>query len=163
MRNDNRKWTSPVGFDLATGLSVREIKGSRQFLVSGVDVQRRYASNLITWPDVVVSDNCALSLRRDQVLLVNGPHLPHGYNASTGLAATDMSSGLVILELSGPDAWTVLKRGAEIRLDTPSRSVARRVFGIDVMLYGYRDATCFRMHVPRAMAVALHQHVRAEL
>ncbi|MEM7521854.1 MAG: hypothetical protein AAF307_12555, partial [Pseudomonadota bacterium] len=66
--------------------------------------------------------------------------------------------GYMVYDIAGPGALACLKQGAELRLDQPSRSVLRQLFGIDVMLYR-TAAQSFRVHVPRPMAMAFTQHV----
>ncbi|MEX0340191.1 MAG: hypothetical protein AB3N11_14260 [Arenibacterium sp.] len=162
MRDDRHRWDAPDDLAFKGGFELREVEGIKQHLVSGVSVQKQFVKMRVAWPDIGSGDNYALSLRRDQVLVVNGSDLRPGYDAQTGIAVTEMSSGFSVLDLSGPDAWAQLKRGAELCLDTPSRSVVRRVFGVDVVLYRFEAKGRFRLHVPRAMVQAFRKHLVAE-
>ncbi|MEX0280494.1 MAG: hypothetical protein AB3N13_04790 [Arenibacterium sp.] len=162
MRDDRDRWDRPGDLAFTGSFELREVEDTKQYLVSGVSVQRQFASDLVSWPDVAEAESYTLSLRRDQVLVVNAPVVAFGYDAEKGIAVTDMSSGYRLLELSGRDAWAQLKRGAELRLDMPSRSVMRRVFGIDVVLYRFANEGCFRLHVPRAMVPAFRKHLAEE-
>lgn len=157
MRNDTTSWDAPCadqGFD-REGLSVRRIWPARQVLVSGVDVLSQVTLPVIGWPEMA-SGPVALCLRRDRVLELDGPARQDGWR--DGLAVTDVTDGYAVFEISGAVAFDALRAGTEIRLDLPSRSVARRFHGMDALIY--RIAPGYRIHVPRAMAEALARHLR---
>jgi len=77
----------------------------------------------------------------------------------TGLTQHIVSGTDVVVELTGPDAFARLRMGAEVRLDQPSRSVVRQLFGCDVLLCCLADAQGFRLHLPRAHAQSLAAHL----
>ncbi|MEL6640424.1 MAG: hypothetical protein AAFP98_03770 [Pseudomonadota bacterium] len=153
MRNDTHKWTAPSPLTrTVAGLRCIEVHPLAQHWLSGPDVLGRFADNLITWPTPITQDKYVLSLRRDRVMVVGGLDLPDGYHAATGLAVTDISDAYQVIDISGPAAFAHLQRGAEVRVDQPSRSVQRRMFGCDVMLCCLDAESGFRIHVPRAFA-----------
>lgn len=157
MRNDSARWDAPcaeTGFS-REGLSLRRIWPERQVLVSGPDVLTRVGLPLIGWPDMA-SGPVALCLRRDRVLELDGAERAEGWQ--NGLAVTDVTDGYAVFEITGEGAWAALREGTEIRLDVPSRSVARRFHGLDALIYRIEGG--FRLHTPRAMAEALHRHLR---
>jgi hypothetical protein len=160
MRDDTKRWDAPGPLSfMSKGLEVAEIAGLTQHFVSGTGVLARFADDLVGWPDVATSDSYALSLRRDRVLLVGPIDLEPGYHSAAGLAVSDVSDAFTVLEINGPGALTNLQRGAELRLDHPSRSVTRQLFGIEVFLYRAGDETRFRLHVPRGSAQAMIRHL----
>lgn len=161
MRDDSARWDPPGPLSFASdALTLREVSLPRQVTISGIGVLDRFADTLIGWPDIAASETYALSLRRDRVLYVGEPGLSSGYDPESGLGVTDMADGYRVLDLSGPGALEALRRGAELSLDRPSRSVLRRVFGLDLLLYRVGDGQSFRLHVERAFAQALAAHLR---
>lgn len=160
MRNDTHRWSPPAPLSrTADDVALTEITGLTQHIVSGTDVLAHFADKLIGWPDVIAPDSYALSMRRDRVLLVGQANLPIGFAPDTGFAVTDMSDAYTVIDLTGPDAFALLRMGAEIRLDQPSRSVVRQLFGCDVLLCCLADAPGFRLHLPRAHAQSLTAHL----
>lgn len=160
MRNDTTRWDVPVPLSLVSDeLTIRPAPVSVQHWVSGVDVLSRFQDILISWPEVVTIDHYALALRRDRVLLVGEAALQDGYDTETGLAVTQISDAFDVIDISGPNALECLRKGVELRIDHPSRSVMRRVFGWDVMLYRAGGETCFRLHIPRAATQAFAKHL----
>lgn len=158
MRNDNHRWDAPGELAVKTdGLTVAPVKGLRQTLVSGLDVLAKYYDHLITWPDVAEGESYALSLRRDRILIIGETDLRPGFDAAKGWAVSDLSDGYAVFDLYGPRAFEVLRRGAELRIDQPSRSVARRLFSFDVVLYQSEKEGNFRIHVSRSFGQALVQ------
>lgn len=158
MRDDSHRWDAPRTH-AAKGLITRQVDVGGQHLVSGPKVQKQYADVLIGWPDVPRAERYALSLRRDRVLLVGGCDLADGFDAAANVAVTDISDGFDVIDLIGPGAIACLQRGAELRTDQTSRSVARLVFGIGVYLYAAPGGDGLRVHTPRAMTTAFMQHV----
>lgn len=158
MRDDSHRWDAPQHV-AATGLVVRQLSLGTQVLVSEPSVLARYQDDLVGWPEAPSGPRYALSLRRDRVLLVGDHTVAYGFDAAANMAASDVSDAFDVIETTGPNALACLKHGAEIRLDQPSRSVARLVFGIGVYLYRAPDSDGFRLHVPRAMTTAFMQHL----
>lgn len=163
MRDDTGRWDAPRADQPldADGVSLRPARIVRQVLVSGRHALRRTALPLVEWPNVAAPrDGLALCLRRDRVLEVDGPARTDGWDGEAGLAVSDVTDGLAVFDLGGPRAFDILRRGTEIGLDRPSRSVARVLFGLDVLIYR-TDEDVFRLHVPRAAAEALRGFVDA--
>ncbi|WP_299029402.1 hypothetical protein [uncultured Sulfitobacter sp.] len=153
MRNDNDNWDMfDIGGPLVTasGITIQSRAIARQTVISGAGVLRAFEKSCgpaIGWPDVAQGASYAVALRRDRVLLVNGPALQEGWDDTTGHAVSDMTGGYAVIELSGVGVQDVLKRGAEINPDLPSRSAARRFGELGVILYHFENANCVRLHV----------------
>lgn len=158
MRDDSHRWDVTTPF-VSHGVTLMRVAQTRQHLVSGTDVLRRYADVLVSWPNQPRGPRYALSLRRDRVLLVGDFDVQPGFDTRQGVAVSDVSDGFDIFDLAGPGAMACLARGAEVRLDQPSRSVARLIFGIGTYLYRAPAVDGFRVHVPRAMTAAFMRHV----
>jgi len=161
MRDDTALWDAPRDptepIDLGPA-QLTPVQLTRQTLVSGPDVLHQTDLPLVEWPDAAPSGPYALTLRRDRLLLVNGPEAPDGWNDATRQATSDVTDAYSVFDLTG-DALPLLGRGAEISPDIPSRSVARLLFGLGVFLYRLDNATTYRLHVPRAHTEALVKHV----
>ena len=160
MRNDNHRWDPPTLLSRSgNSVTLTEVVGLTQHMVSGVNVLERFADKLIDWPDGLAAVGYALSMRRDRVLVVGATDLKTGFNPDSGLAVTDMSDAYAVFDLTGPHALDRLRMGAEIPLDQPSRSVARQVFGCDVLLCCLAKKRGFRLHLPRANAQSVAAHL----
>jgi len=138
MRDDRDKWLPigqheyPINLPGAT-LSVPDI--SRQTLISGAQVLEQIKQPLIGWPDIADVQSYAITLRRDRVLLVNDSKEPDGWNEELNWAVSDVSDAYSVIDIHGEQALSLLMRGTELSLSAPSRSAARRMFGLDVILY----------------------------
>jgi hypothetical protein len=164
MRNDTNRWSPPSGLPApfeAPGLSLSPAHLTRQSLISGPDVRRTSPAPLIGWPDIAPDAPYRITLRRDRVVEVNGAAGQEGWNSAKGEAFSDITDGWSVFDLTGPAAMDILKRGTEISLDTPSASVVRRMWGLDVWLYRFGHEDTFRLHIARAMDEALIGHIRA--
>jgi len=158
MRDDSGKWDAPLPSGYAhdaNGMTLAAVTLARQVLISGPDVLTQTKQPIAGWPDIVTADSYALSVRRDRVLLVNGPTVSEGWHDDIGQAVSDASDAYAVFDVSGERSLEVLKRGAELNLDVPSRSVARLLFGLGVFLYRYETENSFRIHVASAHAEAL--------
>ena len=157
MRDDRMKWTAlpevflPVRRD-GVVITPRDIR--RQYLVSGVSTGTHGDS--AEWPDVVEGDAYAVRISRDQSLRAGGDAIPTGWQAKTLQAVSDMSGGFQVFDVTGPLAFDTLCRGAELDLNLPSPSVARRLWGMRVLLYRHGNDTTFRLHVERSFAMPLY-------
>lgn len=164
MRDDRLKWPAPssapinVTLDDAVLSSVAEM---RQTLISGPNVLRQLDVPVGAWPNPVIGESYALSLRRDRILQINGPKVALGWDDAKSLAVSDASDAYAVFELLGQGAFDVLKRGTEISLAVPSKSVTRRLFGLAVMVYRHEAEDRFRLHVARASADALVAQISA--
>ncbi|MGR3491599.1 MAG: hypothetical protein ACU0DW_06025 [Shimia sp.] len=156
MRNDNARWDVPHTGDAGLTLTWQDL--GAQMLVSGTTVLSEMGP-MVDWPTPAEGTRYAVCLRRDRVMCVGDFGLEPGFDPARGLAVTDVSDGYAVLDVQGPGALDALQRGGELRLDTPSRSAARRLFGVDVVLYRYRAEDRYRIHVQRGYAQALRSHL----
>lgn len=84
MRDDRHRWTpQSAHFDpiMIGAVTLQEIKLNRQIMVSGPAVRDTFGP-ATGWPAVVSGDSYTLSLRRDRVLIVNGPAMAAGWDAA---------------------------------------------------------------------------------
>ncbi|MEO9779900.1 MAG: hypothetical protein ABJH07_25775 [Sedimentitalea sp.] len=158
MRDDSERWDAadPNGYvHAANGITLVPAAVSRQTLLSGSRVLTQTEQSIASWPDIVADESYALSIRRDRVLLVNGPAVAEGWHEDSCQAVSDASDAYAVLDMSGEKSLEVLKRGAELNLNIPSKSTARIVFGLGVFLYRYDAENRFRIHVASGYAEAL--------
>ena len=98
MRDDRQKWAPSQSDSPATVetdlVRISGVSSDRLTLISG-PVQQALAKCGMQiaagWPDPVSSDSYALRLRRDRILVVNGPALEDGWDADNGVAISDMT------------------------------------------------------------------------
>ena len=143
MRDDSHRWDASISADMSAdmsivkdGLSIAAVALNRQTLISGPAVLTQVEDQVVEWPGVAASAAYTLCLRRDRVLVVNGPDVADGWDVEEQLAISDVS-----------DAY--------LSLTVPSRSVARMLFGLGVLLYRVGAKNRFRIHVASAQADAL--------
>lgn len=170
MRDDRTRWAAPDGAEdrrlEARGLSIRRVVPERQMIVSG---PRPAALQLCGfrvaagWPDIVLEDRYAVSMRRDRVLLVNAPQLATGWLDDSGLAVSDVTDGYEVVDVSGPDALEFLRTGTELSLDDASASSLRLWHGLGVILYRVGDPDRYRLHVASGLAEGLWDILAAQL
>jgi len=162
MRNDNERWDppSPVAF-ASKGVVLEAALLPVQHWVSGSSVLGRYKDSLVSWPDVAEAEDYALVLRRDRILFVGAVDQPPGYSETTSLAVSDVSDAFDVVDVSGSNAFACLRRGAELDLARPSKSVARRLFGVEVALYRFGEPERFRVHIPRAQIASVVAGLKA--
>jgi len=152
MRNDNAKWDVPelaIAHEVG-GVTITTARVARQTLVSGPSVLTQTTHPLVRWPDIAVEEVYALALRRDRILIINGPDMTEGWDDITAQAVSDASDAYHVIDLAGEKAFDVLKRGSDVRLDVPSGSVARLCFGLGVFLYRCGTEQNFRLHISSA-------------
>ncbi len=164
MRNDSLKWTaSDEVFGLETeGLSLVPFKFDRLTLVSGPrDAALRISncSNAHGWPEPISDERHALSLRRDRILVVNGPQQEDGWHDAHGLAVSDATHTLAGFDLSGAHALSALNTLAEVDPSRPSAGCALMLKGIPTVLCRLADADRYRLFVPPGYAAALIGHL----
>ena len=159
MRDDSAKWLPAKGLDRpeyqTDSVRLSIFKPIRQTLLSGpvekclalVDVDDAYG-----WPDPVPDGPYALRLRRDRILMVNGPELEDGWQG--GVAVSDVTDGYAVIAVDGPDAFALLQRGTEISAMVTSASVSRMFAGFGVFLSAAGEKQ-FRLHVARGHLEAL--------
>ncbi|MDB9707250.1 hypothetical protein OAA76_01520 [Planktotalea frisia] len=165
MRDDRNKWDELRGVDDiidTNGAMVSTVSCPRQTLISGVNVLQQ-TGPVIGWPDIATSRTYSLSVRRDRVLIVGGDFREDGWHQDLGQAVSDASGAYTVLEISGPNAFELLKRGTELSLKIPSRSVARLAFGVGVFLYRHTNETTFRLHVASAQCQTMWQSLETNL
>ncbi len=157
MRDDRTKWQAfrkGQKEDIThPGISISEFLPERLTLISGpVDAAFKFAGvkSAIAWPDVATGQTHALSIRRDRIILVNGPEISDGWYSQPGLAVSDMTAGYRSCNVVGPLASETLARGAEIDPSIPSASVARAFAGYPVFLHVYEAGHAFRLYASRA-------------
>ncbi|HHB81235.1 MAG TPA: hypothetical protein ENK83_05755, partial [Aliiroseovarius sp.] len=114
MRDDSGRWTmvdtSAVALN-GPGIALRPVHLARQMLVSGVGAPRHFQADLgaaVGWPEPAKGAGYVVSLRRDRVLLVNGPALVDGWDTGAGLAVSDMSGAYAVFDLEGPRIGEIL-------------------------------------------------------
>lgn len=133
----------------AEGLEAVRVYPGRQTLVSGPRATVLSALGMgraAEWPEVVRATPCALSLRRDRVLSVEGPALADGWHADHGIAVSDMTDGYAVLEIAGPSALALLNRATELDPELPSSGLVRRLWGIDAVVCRWQEEDRFRLH-----------------
>ena len=153
MRDDRHRWAPPrdrTAQVTAPGLTITPARVDRLTLLSGPTVRQQTKLPLVEWPGVAPKDSYALSLRRDRVLEVNGPEHLDGWDGARGQAVSNVTDGYAQVEITGANALSLLNRGADIDLSTPSRSVARLFFGFAVFLYRRAQEDTYRIHVSSA-------------
>ncbi len=162
MRDDRMKW-APAGRELATfegdGFRFQCVTMQSQALVSASDILTRMPDAL-GWPDVICGQSYVLSLRRDRVLVVNGPFVQDGWDSELSQAVSDVTDALTVFEISGPNTLALMRRGAEISFEAPSRSASRLLFGFGVFAYRYESHDTVRVHVNHAHSDAFAQALR---
>ena len=158
MRDDRQRWAPPrdrTAHVTAPGLTITPVTVERLTLLSGPMARQQTSLPLVEWPGLALKDSYALSLRRDRVLEVNGPAHQDGWDGARGLAVSTVTDGYAQVEISGANALSLLNRGADLDLGTPSRSVARLLFGLAVFLYRHGEEDTYRVHVSAGHADAL--------
>lgn len=137
----------------APGLRLSPLPPARMQLCSGPGLLARLAAEgvrLIGWPDVAGEGRHALVLRRDQAAVMGGEAMAEGWRPELGCAVTDVTDGWIGLRAEGAAAADLLARGAELRLDRPSASVARPLFGMPALVHRHGSETVFHLHLRRA-------------
>ena len=161
MRDDRDLWAPALGLTVPLALPGAELSAApltRQTLISGVSASAMVEPST-GWPDIVDTTRYRLNRRRDRIVEINSEARAEGWDASRQQAVSDVTHGYSVFHLSGPNALGILKRGTEISLNTPSKSVARMLFGLDVWLYRFGAEDAFRLHVPRAFGEATIAHL----
>lgn len=164
MRNDTDRWDALALDEMRTQsalLTIAPLSFARLTLISGANVLQQAGVPRIGWPDIAARAPFALVLRRDRVLIVDGPEEATGWDEGRGWAISDASEAYGALELRGAAALDALSRGGELSLEAASPSVVRRLFGLDVILFRYEAADKFALFVPRAHLSGLFKSLEA--
>lgn len=158
MRDDTKRWPparDPGEAFTAPGLSMHTVKTARLTLLSGPRALHSTGLPLVEWPHPIDANSYAITLRRDRVMEVDGPERMDGWEAKTSLAVSDVTDAYTTVEIVGENAFSLLRRGTEIDLNTPSRSAARLLFGLGTILYRYQAEDRFRIHAASGQDEAL--------
>tara|TARA_B110000003_G_scaffold274697_1_gene315299 strand:+ start:161 stop:700 length:540 start_codon:yes stop_codon:yes gene_type:complete len=162
MRNDNNRWNVPVADKLIEfpGLTIRQIQPQRLTLISGAfsDVlNAAEVEHAFGWPDIATpakNGSCAVRLRRDRALILDGGFHEDGWDVARGLAISDMTGAYAVFEITGVDSFAFLRRGAALDEKAPSASVNRMFHGLSAMIYAWQTDNSFRLHVTSPMQEA---------
>lgn len=162
MRDDRHKWAPTLGTQHPpienNHLQISVINTQRQTLISGpykkclVIGQLAQASG---WPQIVTGDHYGVRMRRDRILVVDGPSLNDGWHEESGVSVSDMSSAYIGIEIKGENALELLNRGVDLSVDIASESVVRSFKGFEVFIYRWQSETQFRMHCQQANLEAI--------
>lgn len=158
MRDDKHRWTPQRDKSKETsapGVTIKALKIPRLTMVSGTNVLQQTSLSLVEWPEVAQGEVYAISLRRDRLMEVNGPQRVDGWDADQALAISNVSDAFSQVEVIGPNALSVLRRGTELDLSVPSRSAIRLLFGLSVFLYRHGSESNYRVHVASGYDEAL--------
>lgn len=158
MRDDSQRWAPPRDriLDIVVpGVTIKAINLPRLTLLSGPRVLQKAALPLVGWPEVATAESYAICLRRDRVLEVNGPERQEGWDSETDLAVSDVTDAYAQMDITGVSAVSLLNRGTELDLGTPSRSVSRLLFGFGAFIYRFGDENSYRLHVASSHDEAL--------
>ncbi len=167
MRNDNERFSAPYAEFVAlesSVLSFRPITGLRQTEISG-DLAKARSDHKLPIPTcgagTKTSATYALAMRRDRMLVVNGPMLQDGWHDS-GYAVSDMSSAHVAFEFEGSATMDLLSRGTDIDFNNKSAGVARRFRGFDILLYQANCGVSVRLHIGHGHADTFYRWVQGQ-
>ena len=163
MRDDRSKWTPAEPLTeplLLNGAELVQVSVPRQTLISGVSVLSG-VTPAHGWPEIATGDLYRIALRRDRVVEVGGPKQPDGWHPDRQEAISDVSEAFTVFEISGRGAFDLLKRGTELSLEQPSKSVVRKLFGFDFWLYRYGAADRFRLHIAHPYCEAFKATLKA--
>ena len=165
MRDDRSKWLpaqEPLAPLNADNVTVRVVNLGNQYVVSGLSIAQDSGRGA-GWPDLVADASYELRLRYDQILSVGGENRDTGWDANNQIAVSDMSDGYRVFTVAGARAFACLCQGAELDLALHSRSVIRRLWDYDVLLYRHGTETDFRLHIERHSAEGLYRILASEL
>lgn len=164
MRNDSDRWDRALTIDYqGSGLSIREVGPPSLHYISGAKVLSLYREQLVEWPTIAGEGPIALVLRRDRVLFVGQTCLSTGYHHEKGLAVSNVTSKYVSLEAEGLQAMKFVSALCGLRIEHPSRSAIRTIFGEPVSVYRYRNANVLRLLIQRAAVPSLTKRLEMEL
>ncbi|WP_170574613.1 hypothetical protein [Ruegeria atlantica] len=160
MRDDSKKWAPsyPENAQGVTDLTIEPAPIERLTFVSGprdAALEISQCGCAYSWPEAATDARHALSLRRDRILVVNGPEIEDGWHDAQALAVSDATHALTGFDLWGSDVIGVLNRISEIDPSRPSRSCEVMFGGIPVILYKIAGSGRFRLFVAPANVAGL--------
>jgi hypothetical protein len=162
MRDDRDKWAPALSTERPPienkHLQLSVVKTQRQTLISGpytkcIDICK--FPEATGWPQIATGYNYAVRLRRDRILVVDGPSLNDGWHHDAGVSVSDMSSAYILVEIKGEAALELLNRGVDLSVGVASGSVVRSFRGFEVFIYRWQSETQFRMHFQHANLEAI--------
>ena len=166
MRDDRHKWPAieDTVQEIKVGaLKLNRVSLNRQTLISGSQIRSTITGPLIGWPDVATGTTYTVSLRRDRILIINGPDISAGWDDENNRAVSDMTDGYATFDLEGSGGIDVLRRGGEIIETLASLSALRKLFGMNVIIYQYGSAGHYRLHIEVGLAQALQEALTAQM
>lgn len=166
MRDDRHIWPAleDTTQEIKVGaLKLQRTKLKRQTLISGSHIRKTIAGSLIGWPHVASGPTYNVGLRRDQILVINGPEIPLGWDDEHNRAVSDMTDGYATFDLEGAGGMDVLRRGGEISESLASLSALRKLFGMNVIVYQCETAGHYRLHIEVGLAHALQEALTAQM
>ncbi len=154
MRDDSTRWTAASGYERPdiniNGLQISVIRPWRQTLISGPiskGLELGDQKKAVGWPEITKGKKYTIRIRRDRILVINGPAIEDGWYQDKHLAVSDMSSAYAVIQLDGVLADSLLKRGTELDMGIPSGSVARVFHGFETFIYRWQSNDIFRLHI----------------
>lgn len=150
----------------ATGISIRNIVGLTQYMVSGnlKAAARRVAISADGVGALELASGARYSVRlaRDRLLVVCAEDglLQPGWNEN-GYAVSGMSAALEIFELTGPQALEIVKRATALAHTGPSPCAATSFAGVTACVYRFEGDRTVRVHLDRGLAPYLWDWLRA--
>lgn len=168
MRNDSHTWAPSDRLTAlsAPGLELQPAAIQRLTYISGdraAALRIAGCADAATWPGQVSAAQHAVSLRRDRILVVNGPELAEGWHEETGLAISDATHALTGFDLSGENALRALNTLAEVDPGSPSQGCTRVLNGMSAILYRLGSDCAFRLFLAPGSAPAFVQHLAARV
>jgi hypothetical protein len=167
MRDDAARWPADTGLDQepirTPGLSILVLQPDRLTLLSGpvaASLVLAGQGEAVGWPSPAMGGTYALRLRRDRILVVNGPEIATGWHGDEGVAVSEVTGGYAGVELTGAQAFAVLQRGTEITRAVASPGVARVFHGCPALIYGHSGEDRFRLRVSRAQFAGMWSLLR---
>jgi sarcosine oxidase gamma subunit len=149
----------------APGLEIRGVAGLEQLLVSGdlVAALRDLAEGAkpVGFHEVASGDPFAIRLARDRALIVSTREITASAGwREGGYAATPVSGGYHVFDVSGPGIADLLGRATTLDPGAASPSATVGFAGIAAVVYRHESEDRLRVHVERGLAPYLWQWLR---
>lgn len=166
MHNRGGFWTPVVDWPTArlsrSSVSVEAVRGLPQILLvsgnTGAFLSRRGLTGSVGPRDLAQGAAYALTLAPDRVLVISNVEEPVDLGwTDAGYAVSDMSDGIISIDVTGPGALALMQQGTSYDLaarDSRTGESANIVFaGLRVAVV--RRAEGYRLHIERPFATAL--------